>query len=92
VSSNAERLRVAFTVLLHRLDDDPAPLSAAGSLIADVVAAVGAATAAVRRVWGTAVVVLSAWQVASALTSGLLLAPVPPAKLTNTSRHLVGLT
>jgi hypothetical protein len=49
VSSNAERLRVAFTVLLHRLDDDPAPLSAAGSLIADVVAAVGEATAAVRR-------------------------------------------
>jgi hypothetical protein len=92
MSSNAERVRVAFTLLRHRVDDDAGPLSPAGSALADAVAAIGAATAAVRRAWGIAVVVLSAWQVASALTVGRLLAPVPPAKLTNTSAHLVALT
>ena len=39
---------------------------------------------------GAGVVVVSAWQVASALTLGRLLAPNPPAKLTNTSAHLAG--
>ena len=92
MASNAERVRVAFTLLRHRLDDDAGPLSPAGSGLADAVAAIGAAAAAVRRTWGAAVVVLSAWQVASALTVGRLLAPVPPAKLTNTSAHLVALT
>lgn len=92
MSSNAERVRVAFTQLCHRVDDDPGPLSSAGSVLADAVAAIGAAAAAVRRAWGTGVVVLSAWQVASALTLGRLLAPVPPAVLTNTSAHLVGRT
>lgn len=90
MSSNAERVRVAFTLLRHRVEDDPGPLSPAGSALADAVAAIGAAAAAVRRAWGSAVVVLSAWQVASALTLGRLLAPVPPAVLTNTSAHLVG--
>jgi Homeodomain-like domain len=92
MSSNAERVRVAFTLLRDRVDDDVALLCPAGSVLADAVAAIGAAAAAVRRAWGTAVVVLSAWQVASALTLGRLLAPVPPARLTNTSAHLVGLT
>jgi hypothetical protein len=91
MSSNAERVRVAFTLLRYRVDDDAGPLSPAGSVLADAVAAIGAAAAAVRRAWGTAVVVVSAWQVASALTLGRLLAPAPPAKLTNTSAHLVGL-
>jgi hypothetical protein len=90
VSSNADRLRVAFTLLRHRIDDDAGPLSPAGSALADAVAAIGAAVAALRRAWGTAVVVASAWRVASALTVGRLLAPVPPAKLTNTSAHLAG--
>jgi hypothetical protein len=92
MSTNAERVRVAFTLLLHGLDDDPAPLAPAGSALADAVAAVGAAAAAVRRAWGVTVVVLSAWQVASALTLGRLLVPTPPAVLTNTSSHLGGLT
>lgn len=92
MSSNAERVRVAFTLLLHAVDDDPGPLSPAGSAVGDAVAAIGAAAAAVRRSWGNAVVVLSAWQVASALTLGRLLAPAPPARLTNTSAHLFGLT
>jgi hypothetical protein len=89
LASNAERVRVAFTLLRHRVDDDAGPLLPAGSVFADAVAAIGAAAAAVRRTWGTAVVVLSVWQVASALTVGRLLAPLPPAKLTNTSAHLV---
>jgi hypothetical protein len=92
MSSNAERVRVAFTLLRDRVDDGAGPLCPAGSVVADAVAAIGAAAAAVRRAWGTAVVVVSAWQVASALTLGRLLAPVPPAMLTNTSAHLVGLT
>jgi hypothetical protein len=92
MSGNAERVRVAFTLLRHRVDDDAGPLSAAGSAFADAVAAIGAAAAALRRSWGTAMVVLSAWQVASAVTLGRLLAPIPPAKLTNTSAHLVGRT
>jgi hypothetical protein len=91
-SGNAEQLRVAFTLLRHRADDDAGPLSPAGSGLADAIAAIGAAVAAVRRTWGTAVVVASAWQVASALTLGRLLAPNPPTKLINTSWHLVGLT
>jgi hypothetical protein len=90
--SNAEGVRVAFTLLRHRVDDDPGPLLPAGSGLADAVAAIGAGVAAVRRTWGTAVVVLSAWQVASALTVGQLLAPVAPTKLINTSAHLAGLT
>jgi hypothetical protein len=90
--TNAERVRVAFTLLLHRLDDDPAALTPAGSAFGDAVAAIGAAVAAVRRTWGTTVVVVSAWQVASALTLGRLLAPTPPGQLTNTSPHLAGLT
>jgi hypothetical protein len=92
MSSNADRVRVAFTLLRYRVDDDAGPVCPTGSVLADAVAAIGAAAAAVRRAWGTAVVVVSAWQVASALTLGRLLAPVPPAKLTNTSAHLVGLT
>jgi hypothetical protein len=90
VSGNAQRLRVAFTGLLHALDDDPAALVSAGSPLADAVAAVGAAVAAVRRRWGVEVVVVSPWQVASAVTVGRLLAPDPPAGLIYTSAHLGG--
>jgi hypothetical protein len=91
VSGNAGRLRVAFTLLWHRLDDDAGWLSPAGSALAEAVAAIGAAAAALRRVWGIAVVVVSPWQIASAVTLGRLLAPSPPARLTNTTAHLVGL-
>jgi hypothetical protein len=88
-AGNAAPLRVAFTGLLHELDDDPRPVASAGSPSADALAALGAAVAAVRRCWGTAVVVVSAWQVASALTHGRLLWPTPPTKLINTNAHLV---
>ena len=50
-SGNAEQLRVVFTLLRHRVDDDAGPLPPAGSGLADAVAAIGAAAAAVRRLW-----------------------------------------
>ena len=87
---NAERIFVAFMGLVHELEADPVPVAPAGS--------------AVRRCGGRgrggggggaspvrgAVVVVSAWRVAAALTHGRLLAPVPPTRLINTSWHLPG--
>jgi hypothetical protein len=90
VAVNAERIFAAFTRLVHELEADPAPAAPAGSAFADAVAAVGAGAAAVRRRFGVAVVVVSAWRVAAALTHGRLLAPAPPTKLINTSWHLAG--
>jgi hypothetical protein len=88
VTANAERIFAAFVGLAHELEADPAPVAPAGSPFADAVAAVGAGVAAVRRRFGVAVVVVSAWRVAAALTHGRLLAPVPPSRLINTSWHL----
>jgi hypothetical protein len=88
MAANAERVSTVFTRLVHELEADPAPAAPAGSPLADAVAAVGAGAAAVRRRFGVAVVVVSAWQVAAALTHGRLLAPTPPTKLINTSWHL----
>lgn len=87
---NAERIFAAFTWLVHELEVDPPPAAPAGSAFADAVAAVGAGVAAVRRRFGVAVVVVSAWRVAAALTHGRLLAPTPPIRLINTSWHLAG--
>lgn len=88
MAANAERVFAAFTRLVHELEPDPAPAAPAGSPLADAVGAVGAGAAAVRRRFGVAVVVVSAWQVAAALTHGRLLAPTPPTKLINASWHL----
>jgi hypothetical protein len=90
VTANAERIFAAFVGLAHELEVDPAPVAPAGSPFADAVAAVGAGVAAVRRRFGVAVVVVSAWRVAAGLTHGRLLAPVPPSRLINTSWHLAG--
>ena len=90
VAVNAERIFVVFMGLVHELEADPVPVAPAGSAFADAVGAVGAGVAAVRRRFGAAVVVVSAWRVAAALTHGRLLAPVPPARLINTSWHLPG--
>jgi hypothetical protein len=87
---NADRIFAAFMGLVHELEVDPAPVAPAGSVFADAVAAVGAGVAAVRRRFGVAVVVVSAWRVAAALTHGRLLAPCPPSRLINTSWHLAG--
>jgi hypothetical protein len=92
MAANAERICAVFTRLVHELEADPAPVAPAGSAFADAVAAVGAGSAAVRRRFGVAVVVVSAWQVAAALTHGRLLTPTSPTKLINTSWHLAGLS
>jgi hypothetical protein len=89
-AANAERIFAGFMGLVHELEVDPAPVAPAGSVFADAVAAVGAGVAAVRRRFGVAVVVVSAWRVAAALTHGRLLAPCPPTRLINTSWHLAG--
>jgi hypothetical protein len=85
-AARAGPLREAFTALLCAVDTDPRPPGPAGSLVADAVAAIAAAAAAVRRRWGVAVFAVSAWQVAAAVTSGRLLAPMSTVELTNTSR------
>jgi hypothetical protein len=90
VAVNAERIFAAFMGLVHELEVDPAPVAPDRSPLAEAVAAVGAGVAAVRRRFGTAVVVVSAWRVAAALTHGRLLAPRPPSRLINTSWHLPG--
>ena len=80
----AERVRAVFTGLLAELDPMPGPVPPAGSMFADAVAAVGAAAGAARRRLGV-VGAVSAWQLASAVTAGRLLAPAGPAGWVNTS-------
>jgi hypothetical protein len=61
--------------------DPPLP-APAGSPVADAVAAVAAAAAAAARVPGVGTV--ARWQLAAAVTCGLLLAPAWPARVANT--------
>ncbi len=74
-ASRAGALRSVFTVLLCELDADPLMPGPAGSQLADAVAAVLAAAAAVARRWGRAAFALSPWELAAAVTSARLLAP-----------------
>jgi hypothetical protein len=80
---NAEGVRVVFTVLLIELDPLTGPLPLAGSLLSDAVEAIGAAAGAARRRLGVLGAV-SAWQLASAVTGGRLLAPAGPGAPINT--------
>ncbi len=82
-ASRAEALRSAFTALACELDPDPLLPGPAGSPLADAVAAILAAAVAAARRWQLASV-LSPWELASAVTSGRLLAP-GAAELINTS-------
>lgn len=84
---NAERIRALCTTLLVELDPLTAPLVPAGSTVADAVEAVGACAAAARRRLGV-IGAVSAWQQASAISGGRLLAPAGPAGMINTSRPL----
>lgn len=77
-------LREGFTALLCTLDADPLLPAPAGSGLADAVAAIVAAAGAVARRW--AVLAMSPWLAAVAVTSGRLLAPASSVELTNTSR------
>lgn len=77
-------VRVFFTVLLAAAGLDPVMPAAAGSPVADAVAAIAGAASAVAERWpqlGQAPV----WRAASAVSGGLLLAPGWPAGGRNTS-------
>ena len=79
----AEQVRSVFTALAAALVTDPPLPAPAGSPVADAVAAVAAAAAAAGRVPGVGMV--ARWQLAAAVTCGLLLAPAWPARVANTS-------
>jgi hypothetical protein len=88
-AARAEWIRAAFTVLTRDLDADPPPIEACGSLFADAVTAVRAAAAAAGSRWPF-VFTVSVWEFAGVVTGGRLLAPSPPAVLTNTTRPWAG--
>ena len=82
-TARAEQVRSVFTALAASLVTDPPLPAPAGSPLADAVAAVAAAAAAAGRVPGVGEV--ARWQLAAAVTCGLLLAPAWPARVANTS-------
>ena len=84
---NAEGIRALCTALLVELDPLTAPLEPVGSALSDAVEAVGAVAAAARRRLGV-IGAVSAWQQASAISGGRLLAPSGPAGVINTSGPL----
>lgn len=83
-AGNVERIRALFTALLAELDPLSGPLQPTGSIFADAVEAIGGCVAAARRRLGV-VGAVSAWQLASAVTAGRLLAPVRSTEWINTS-------
>ena len=83
LARRAERIRSVFTALAAGLVTDPPLPAPAGSPVADAVAAVAAAAAAAARVPGVGTV--ARWQLAAAVTCGLLLAPSWPPQVANTS-------
>ncbi len=82
-AARAEQVRSVFTALAAALVTDPPLPAPAGPGTADAVAAVAAAAAAAGRVPGVGTV--ARWQLAAAVTCGLLLAPSWPARVANTS-------
>jgi hypothetical protein len=78
-TARAEQVRRVFTALAASLVTDPPLPGPAGSPAADAVAA--AAAAAMVPGVGT----VARWQLAAAVTCGLLLAPAWPARVANTS-------
>jgi Domain of unknown function (DUF6431) len=82
-TARGEQVRAVFTALAARLVTDPPLPGPAGSALGDAVAAVAAAAAAAAMVPGVGAV--ARWQLAAAVTCGLLLAPAWPARVANTS-------
>jgi len=78
LARNAGPVREWFTALAASLVTDPPLPAPAGSPPADAVAAVAAAAAAAAMVPGVGVV--ARWELASAVTCGLLLAPSWPSR------------
>ena len=76
-------MRERFTVLAAGLVTDPPLPAPAGSPFADAVAAVAAAAGAAAMVLGVGAV--ARWELAAAVTCGLLLAPSWPVMAGNAS-------
>ncbi len=83
LARNAGAVRERFTSLAASLVTDPPLPAPAGSPLADAVAAVAAAAAAAALLPGVGTV--ARWELASAVTCGLLLAPSWPAGAGNAS-------
>jgi hypothetical protein len=92
-AAHAEPIRVGFARLERHVNTgaDMDRLTPAASRVADAVAQIGAACAAVRRAAGPAVFEVSSAELVAACSGGWLLAARPPAVAVlsiNTSRHL----
>jgi hypothetical protein len=90
----AESVRAAFTALVVDVDAGTPPAAAPGSVFADAVAAVLAATVAVMRRWPGLRLTVSPWQLAAAVSHGGFLSPgigAGAVELTNTNRLWAGL-
>jgi hypothetical protein len=81
--SRAESVRAGFTALAVTLVVDAVLPDPAGAAFADAVAAIGAAASAAGRRFAMSMV--SGWRLASAVSSGRLLAPGWPDGWSNTS-------
>ena len=86
-AGRAGQVREAFTGVAAAVSADPVPLAPAGSAVADAVVAVVAAAQAIGRRWPQLLTV-SPWEVACAVTSGSLMAPVIMVRAVNTNSPL----
>jgi hypothetical protein len=84
--ARVESVRSGFTELLVGLDPLALLPEPAATALGDAVAAIVAAAVATAGRWGAAVSGLSPWELAAAVTSGRLLAPVGTPMSINTSR------
>jgi hypothetical protein len=78
------RSRGLLTKVAVAVSADPVPLEPAGSPLADALVAVAAAAAAAAERW-PGLLAVSPWEIASAVTSATLLAPVMAARRFNAS-------
>jgi hypothetical protein len=88
-AGNAEQLRAVFMALLVQLDPLTGPLPSHPGVFADAVEVIGGCAAAARRRLGV-VGAVSPWQLAAAVTNGLLLAAARRQQLSNTNWPLGG--
>ena len=83
-AGRAALVREVFTKAAAALSADPVPLEPAGSPVADALVAVAAAAAAAAARW-PGLLMVSPWEIASAVTNATLLAPVMAAGVFNAS-------
>lgn len=79
-------MREGFTALAVGVEPSPVMPEPTGSEVGDAVAAIMTAGQAVRSRWLRSLLGVSVWWVASAVTSGRLLAPALSMESINTSR------